>query len=132
MADTSDYTPEMTERAKGYLEKILKDNRFPSIAGLAVDLGKARSTIYKWSTEPDKKEFSDILERILTWQEIRLVENGLNGTFNSTITKLILSKHGYVDKQETDLTSGGKPLPILGNVQLNQCNKEDNESQEAN
>ena len=63
-----------------------------------------RSTLYAWAKDEDKKEFSDILERINTVQECVLVNNGLTGKFNSTITKFILGKHGYHDRpQQADV-----------------------------
>jgi hypothetical protein len=69
----------------------------PSVAGLAVYLGVARSTIYKWKDL--HPEFSDILELILAEQEKRLLENGLAGTYAASITKLALGKHGYKDEK---------------------------------
>ena len=38
-----------------------------------------------------------------------LIAKGLKGEFNASITKLMLTKHGYTDKQ--DVTTGGKELP---------------------
>lgn len=105
----SDYTPELVEKAREYVEKEHESPAFLSVAGLAHYLGVARSTIYDWASQEDKKEFSDILENILTAQELFLTSGGLKGTYNSTITKLMLTKHGYSDK--TDVTSDGKQLP---------------------
>lgn len=125
MADVSDYTPEILEKAKAYLEKEVV---FPSVADLAIHLGKARSTLYKWAKESDKKEFSDILETVLAVQEKLLIERGLTSDYNSTITKLMLTKHGYSDKQETDVTTGGKTLTsLLGgeSVQKDNSNRKD-------
>lgn len=81
----------------------------PSVAGLAVHLKCARSSIYEWAKQ--HAEFSDMLERILAEQEKRVVENGLSGEYNSTISKLILAKHGYRD--ESDITSGGELITTL-------------------
>ena len=36
--------------------------------------------------------------------------NGLNNTFNSAITKLVLGKHGYHDKMEQDITSSDESM----------------------
>lgn len=33
--------------------------------------------------------------------------------------------------QQTDVTSGGKPIPILGNVPINEGNEEDSPTEEA-
>lgn len=80
----------------------------PQMAQLAYQLGCARSSLYVWAKEHE--EFSDILERLMALQEFTLISNGLNSNYNSTITKLILTKHGYNDKVETDITSKGERL----------------------
>lgn len=72
----------------------------PSLAGLACYLGIARSTIYEY--EKINSEFSDIVEAILSLQENKLINKGLIGDFNASVTKLILTKHGYSDKQEIE------------------------------
>lgn len=72
----------------------------PSIAGLAVFLNVSRSTVYEW--EKVNSEFSDILKQIMDIQETILINNGLKGKFIAPITKLMLTKHGYSDKQEID------------------------------
>lgn len=101
----------------------------PTVEGLALYLKIARSTLYEWAVvptaedEPDaelrllRKHFSDIVSDLLARQSKLLINNGLKGRFNANITRLILSgKHGYVEKQATDLTTNGKdlPVPILG------------------
>lgn len=129
MARPTDYTPELLEKAKAYLERA-KENKdfYPSIAELALELDLARKTIYDWASQEEKKEFCNIVDDILALQEVRLSENGLMGKYNPTIAKLMLTKHGYSDKQ--DLTSGGKelPTPIFTNVPLYNGNPEDSES----
>ena len=75
----------------------------PSIAGLAMALGVSRETIYAWSKDGDKKEFSDTVRTILANQEKILLKNGLTGEFNPTITKLVLANHGYHDKLQTQV-----------------------------
>jgi DNA-binding XRE family transcriptional regulator len=113
----TDYTPELLQKAQEYADLASnraldgEDRATASVAELALHLDVSRSTVYKWSEE--HKEFSDILEKILTAQELALIDNGLRGTFNSTITKLMLTKHGYTDKQETDLTSKGESINPL-------------------
>ncbi|PHM64108.1 terminase [Xenorhabdus stockiae] len=72
----------------------------PSVAGLACYLEIARSTAYEYGKQSD--EFSDILEGIGAMQENKLINKGLTGDFNSTIAKMMLTKHGYSDKQEID------------------------------
>ena len=70
----------------------------------------SRSTIYEWIKDEEKKEFSDIVEWLLSRQGKLTLNNGLNNKFNSSIAKLLLSKHGYVEKSETDITSKGQKV----------------------
>ena len=72
----------------------------PSVAGLACYLGKHKASMYNYAEQ--STEFFDTLEAIKTVQENKLLNGGLTGSFNSTITKLMLSNHGYREKQEID------------------------------
>ena len=102
MARPSKYTPEMLARAREYIEVYEKlDEVMPSIAGLSVYLKIARETIYAWSAEEGKGEFSDIVTELLSKQELKLSNGGLKGELNASITKLMLTKHGYSDKVES-------------------------------
>jgi len=127
MARPQEYNEKVLEQTKDYLENFrVYGDVIPSVAGLALHLNKARSTVYEWRQHEDKQEFADILHNILSLQEKLLINNGLTGEFNSNITKLVLGKHGYTDK--TDITSDDKPVPIL-NVLPDNSNKENKESQ---
>lgn len=90
------------EKAKEYLyggyEAV--GEVIPSIAGLACYAEKRRNTIYDYGSQDE--EFSNILDAIMRLQESKLLNAGLKGEFNPTITKLILTKHGYSDKQELE------------------------------
>ncbi len=86
------------EKSDSY-ERVLKV-KLPSIEGLAVFLNVARETIYDWKSKYEV--FSDIIEELLALQANRLLDGGISGAYNSTIAKLILSKHGYHDKQEIE------------------------------
>jgi len=80
------------------------DDKIPSIQGLAVALNVSRSTIYKW-IEDGNKELSDMLSKLMAQQGRITLNNGLDGTFNPTICKLVLSKHGYHDNADKSGTS---------------------------
>ncbi len=99
----TDYKPELVKKAWDYIETYEEkyNDKIPSVAGLCSALNINRSTAYDWAKDEDK-EFSDILEKIASEQEKKLVNSGLSGDFNSTITKLMLTKHGYSDKQEIE------------------------------
>ena len=129
----TEYTPEIIVKSNEYLDLCqddlvttvkqansekgyeMYDNKLkvklPSIEGLARYLGVARSSIYLWAGE--HQEFSDILEAIKAEQAERLINNGLSGDYNPTKAKLILTKHGYSDKIEQDVTSGGQPMGVV-------------------
>jgi hypothetical protein len=105
-------TPELLEKAKQYIDGgYLTDELVPTIAGLACYIDIRRSTAYEWAK--DNQEFSDIFERIMAKQENGLLKGGLAGDYNPTIAKLMLTKHGYSDKQETALTGAdGGPIDV--------------------
>lgn len=72
----------------------------PTLEGLAAKLKVHKDTIQEW-----KKlypAFSVLVVELISKQGDALIRNGLNGKYNSTIAKLILTKHGYVDKQVID------------------------------
>lgn len=108
------YTPELLEKAKTYLAALPEDEVIHSIEGLSDYLNIARSTVYDWATKKNEDgtlvypEFSDILETVLQKQGKTLINKGLEGKFNSTISKLILTKHNYSDKQELTGKDGEK------------------------
>ena len=100
------YGPEVLKKARGYLTAF-KDmgDPVPSIAGLACVLGVVRETCHAWAKDQDKEEFSNILKELAQRQERELLSNGLAGNFNASITKMMMTKHGYSDKVEQDHTS---------------------------
>lgn len=111
----TDYSDEICRKARQYLRTFDKDGSLiPTIAGLALELKVSRQTVYAWAKEPEKHEFSDIVNEILAKQEILLVNKGLSGDFNPTIAKLALGKHGYSDKVEQEVSGpAGAPLSIV-------------------
>ena len=110
----TDYTPKIIKAAWDYANGgwIKAGDKVPSVAGLACEIGVRRETCHAWARE-EGNEFSDILKLISRKQERELLNNGLSGDFNYSITKMMLSKHGYSDatKQELSGPSGGA-IPI--------------------
>lgn len=113
----SKYTEELLEKARAYVEGGYENegHEIPSIAGLSVVLGISRDTIYDWQKQDDKAEFSDLMDLLLSRQELVCMSKGLNGKFNSTITKLVLAKHGYHDKIEAGFDPD-KPAKFVLNM----------------
>ena len=99
----SKYTEELLKKAEDYLLNYHSKHGdiIPSISGLSLVLNVSRETVHAWGRDGKKPEFSDILEKINAKQEKELINGGLSGEMNANITKLVLGKHGYSDKQET-------------------------------
>ena len=109
MGRPSKLNEELMDKARSWAK--VSNDTILTITGLCLFLGVSRSTVYKWGDEND--EFSDILEEIMMRQEQKLLFNGLEGEFNSTITKLMLTKHGYSDKQDIDHTTKGDKVQSI-------------------
>lgn len=105
MARPTHYGDEIVRRSKEYLDNYeAQGDVIPSVAGLAVFLGRSRTLLHDWAADEDKKEFKDILEQIGAKQEMVTLNNALAGNFNATIAKLLLGKHGYHEKVDNQLT----------------------------
>ncbi len=105
----SKYNNKTLSKVMDYLEHFEEEGQvIPTVAGLAVHLDVNRDTLYAWAQDEDKAEFSDILGKLKSLQEIVLVNNGLSGDFNSVITKMMLTKHGYSDK--VDVVTDGESI----------------------
>ena len=110
MARPTKYSKEIVEKARAYITDYeMYGDMIPSIEGMAEHLGLHRDTLYDWAKQKDKG-FSDILRLTIQNQERTLLNKGLNNTFNSAITKLVLGKHGYHDKMEQDITSSDESM----------------------
>ena len=111
MARPTDYTPELVAKAWEYANGGWAEagDLVPSVAGLACEIGVRRETCHAWAKD-EAKEFSNILSRIAETQERQLLRGGLSSTFNAPITKMMLSKHGYSDRIEQDVTSSDGSL----------------------
>lgn len=85
-----------------------RGHAIPSIVGLCRVLNRARSTLYKWAGEEDKVGFSDMLAKCNEMQELVTLNGSLKNDLNAQISKLVLGKHGYHDKQDTTLEANHK------------------------
>ena len=105
---------ETIDKALYYIENHTDEGDLvPSVVGLACYLEVGKSTIYGWTSDGEKPEFSDMLDRILAKQERMLLSGGLSSDMNATIVKLMLSKHDYSDKVEQQVTgANGGPLEV--------------------
>lgn len=94
----SDYYPEVIDETIKYFQEYeSQGDVVPTIAGLAIYLGTNRVKLWRWTEK--NEEFRNVLETLRTFQEKSLLNGGLKGAYNSVITKLMLTKHGYSDKE---------------------------------
>lgn len=100
------YDPIFIEKVDEYLEtrkdKIkgkLIEVHIPTLEGFAQFIGVSKDAIEDW--EKKYVEFGGSLRKIRTEQHKRLVDRGLEGTYNPTIAKLLLTNnHGMKDQVE--------------------------------
>lgn len=79
----------------------IKEAKLPTDFGLALYLGVSRSTLYEW--EKKNQKFAAVLERLNNRQADELIQKSLSGHYKSQKTVgALLSKHGIVEKTETD------------------------------
>lgn len=112
----TDYSEQILVDAQYYLDNYKEfDDVIPQIASLALHLGVRRETLWDWSKDESKVEFSNIFEAVKAKQEKTLVNGSLKGDMNPAISKMLLTKHGYSDKveQAIDHTSKGGKIQSL-------------------
>ena len=109
-----EYKEEYIASVDEYLEQY-KDlgDITPTKEGFAIFIGTTKPTIYSWAKK--HKEFLYALEKIESQQGRDLQNSGLEGKYNPTITKLMLSANHDM-REKSDVTTDGKeiPTPIYG------------------
>jgi hypothetical protein len=99
------YTDEVLALAQDYLELCKAGEAgLPSIVDLCLHIGINKATIYRWKKDEEKSTFCDILDKVEMMQESSLIKNGLSGDYNSTIAKMMMTRHGYSDKLEQEIS----------------------------
>lgn len=81
--------------------------KLPTIEWYALFVKRNKTTIYKWKQE--QSLFSNALEKINAEQRERLLNNGLDWTYNTNIAKMLLSaNHWLHEKSEVDQKISGE------------------------
>lgn len=70
----------------------------PTLEGLGLYIGRSVALINSYCKENVK--FREAVERIKLTQAMKLITYGLSNKFNQGIVKIILVKHGYINKEE--------------------------------
>lgn len=114
------------------IDKYFNDTKIEdwTVTGLAIALDTFRSVLCDYGSgkyDEEDKEFSYTIKKakhmVEHSYELDLKRHGRTGTI------FALKNFDWKDKNETDITSGGKPIPILGNVQINNSNSEDTKTE---
>jgi hypothetical protein len=58
------------------------------------------------------EKFSNLIDNMLNIQANELINKGLKSEYNSTIAKVLLTKHGYREGIDTDMTSKGEKVSV--------------------
>lgn len=124
MARPTKYDPKFVQEVDKYLATTGHGTmHMPKIESLAIRLEVSKNTLYEWAKE--HKEFQDALEKLMSYQGERLIDDGIYGgkEVNSTIIKLLLqNNHGM--KERVDQTTNDKDLEVIGVKFLNEDNRD--------
>lgn len=105
---------ELEQKIDAYFEDCKIKGSRPFITELAYWLDTSRETLCDYKEKP---EFSDSLKKAKARCEIELERNLIEGKINPTGSIFNLkNNYGWKDRQETDITSGNKPISILGGI----------------
>ncbi len=109
------YNAELQAKADKYLEiyESLGD-KIPSHEGIFIEIGISSACGYNWALDEEKPKFLDTLDRCTALQKRKLINSGLDSTFNSNITKLVLHQHGMSDKQDTKVSGAIGVVDLSG------------------
>lgn len=108
------YNEGMIDRVHEYVESREGTMELPTIEGFAVYVDVSRDVIYEWTGK--HKKFFYTIKKLLTKQS-SILQSGVYYNSGNVTGGIFLLKnnHGFKDKNETDLTSGGKPIQSLLN-----------------
>jgi hypothetical protein len=134
MARPTKLTEAVLAKAREYVDTgwSKQKHAVPMIEGLALYIGTHRVTVREWVDNPPKdanenetdkqfklrislhKRFSDIVRDLDTIQALELGSGALKNKLNAKTANMMLSKHGYVERKETDITSQGQSVvPVV-------------------
>lgn len=117
----SKFTEELVTSVETYIRgwTVGEVSVIPTLEGLALSLHVAKKTLLAWEKDEGldpilRERFCNAMDEVRSRQLDLLITNGLKGTFNSTITKLMMGNHGY--REKSDVTTDEKPLPTPQSV----------------
>lgn len=107
-------TVEQTLKVYNAFEKYINTEDDPTIVGFcafdktAIKYKLTKDNIHDWV------EFSELRKRAIQKQEATLLKLAGNGKYNPTVAifRLKQPQHGYKDRVDSDITSGGEKLGL--------------------
>ena len=118
------YHAGMVDKVQHYINAC--PDLVPSMEGLSLELGVSLRTLHGWKSSdaenmnPDKypkfSEFLHMLDCLMAHQARTALNEGTSGGWSSVVAKLVLSKHGYADKQEHTLEAGLSLVDIYASM----------------
>ena len=72
----------------------------PQLVGMALYCEIIEDTLHRWRHDDDKKPWAELCARVMGEQQHQLLNLGLARVTDNSITKLMLMKHGFTDRQE--------------------------------
>lgn len=115
---------QLEKEIEGFFKECKQKKVIPTICGLAVYCGMDRRTLLNYSKKeeyfPTIKKARDRIEAII--EQLLFTSRNVAGViFN------LKNNFDWKDRQDLDVTSGNRPIPIL-NVSKNISNKKDSET----
>lgn len=116
----------LKERCRAYFDNCIQKEEIPSKPGMRVFLDITRETYSQY-----KKKFPDTIKKAENLIETAWVEKLRSNSPTGAIFYLKNAfKEDYKDRYATDLTSGGKPIPLYDyTIRPNHRRKKDKPSQ---
>jgi hypothetical protein len=117
----SKLTKELLDKGWEYAENsddMSASTLLPTRERLCLTLGIHKETMNIW--ERENKDFSDLCRYLDMIQADKAMQNGLMGRYQPAITAIVLSRHGYIRQEQTDVTSGGEKIGDISASQTEQ------------
>ena len=108
----SEYDSKFCDMAEEYLKTCGREQtKLPKVTEFYRMIGISRQCGDEWA---DKyPEFGDTIKKIMEFQQEELIDDGLFGgrEVNAAMAIFLLkANHGMIEKNATDITTGGKPI----------------------
>lgn len=109
MARPTKLSQRLVKKARKYVAgEWTNDGRvIPTHAGLARFIGVSLRSVERWTLQgkdenaaKNESDLARVISDLNDLQQEVLINRGLSGGFNATVTKLLLARHGYVEKKE--------------------------------